>query len=310
MAGETRGVADGAGAAVSIGSFDGVHRGHMTLIGHLLVAAGETAATPTVVTFDPHPRCIVDPAGCPPLLTLPEEREELLHRAGVEQVLTLHFDEEVSRWSPERFCEELVRRCAPRVVVEGAGFAFGHRRAGTLEYMREYGAAHGFSVLEVRTATHQGDPVSSSRIRQNLLDGRLGEANAMLGRVYTLPGTIVSGESIGRRLGYPTANLEPAARRCIPGDGVYAAWLEVDGTWHPAAASIGTRPTFSGGGTRAVEAFVLDFEGDLYDKEAQLAFARRIRAQRRFTSEKALSDAIGADVQRVREVLRRERRPA
>ena len=295
-------------AVLTIGSYDGVHRGHVTLLGHLQATAAPEHAETVVITFDPHPRCIVDPAGCPPLLTTPSEREVLLRKAGIDRVVTLRFTPELSQWSAEAFCDKLLRAFALRAIVVGPGFALGRERTGDVYFLRRYGARHGFRVNTVQPATHKGVPISSSRIRTALMEGQLGEANAMLGRLYTLGGTVVEGEHVGARLGFPTANLAADPGRCIPQNGIYASWLEVDGRWRPAATSIGVRPTF-GGGDVTIEAHVLDFAGDLYKTRTRLAFVRRLRGERRFKSESALQAAIAADVERVRGLLQNAKEP-
>jgi riboflavin kinase / FMN adenylyltransferase len=295
-------------AVLTIGSYDGVHRGHLTLLGQLQATTAPDRAETVVITFDPHPRCIVDPAGCPPLLTTPSEREVLLRKAGIDRVVTLRFTPELSQWSAEAFCDKLLRAFALRAIVVGPGFALGRERTGDVYFLRRYGARQGFRVITVQPATHKGAPISSSRIRTALMEGQLGEANAMLGRLYTIGGTVVEGEHVGARLGFPTANLAPDPGRCIPQNGIYASWLEVDGRWRPAATSIGVRPTF-GGGDVTIEAHVLDFAGDLYKTRTRLAFVRRLRGERRFKSESALQTAIAADVERVRGLLQNAKEP-
>src|ERR1700694_5504777 len=293
---------------LTIGSYDGVHRGHLALLGQMLATAAPERAETVVITFDPHPRCIVDPAGCPPLLTTPAERERLLRNAGVDRVVTLRFTPEVSQWSAEAFCDKLLRAFAVSAVVVGPGFALGRERAGDVYFLRRYGKQHGFRVIAVQPATHQGAPISSSRIRTSLREGRLGAANAMLGRLSTLGGKVVEAEHVGARLGFPTAILEPDPGRCVPQNGIYASWLEVDGHWRPAATSIGVKPTF-GGTDVTIEAHVLDFSGDLYRKSTRLAFVRRLRGERRFRSEAALQAAIAGDVERVRGLLQHAKAP-
>ena len=294
--------------ALTIGSYDGVHRGHMTLMGHLFATAAPGDAETVVITFDPHPRCIVDPAGCPPLLTTPSERELLLRAAGIDRVVTLRFTPELSQLSADAFCDALLLAFDVRAIVVGPGFALGRERAGDVYFLRRYGASHGFRVITVQPATHKGALISSSRIRTALTEGHLGEANAMLGRLYTLGGIVVEGEHIGASLGFPTANLAPDPGRCVPQNGIYASWLEVDGRWRPAATSIGVRPTF-GGSDVTIEAHVLDFSGDLYRTRTRLALVRRLRGERRFKSETALQAAIAADVERVRALLQNAEAP-
>ncbi len=300
---DAQGAGGGGGSALTVGTFDGVHRGHMALLGRLMAVSAPAGARTVAVTFDPHPRCVVDPAGCPPLLCSVPERVDLLRRAGVDEVAVLDFTPQLAAMSAEDFCDLLVERFRPVALVEGGGFALGQGRAGDLEFLRDYGSAHGFIVAEVVIGTHSGSPVSSRRIREEIAAGRMREANEMLGRHYSLSAPVVAGRKVGARLGFPTANLAVPPDRCVPGPGVYATWLEVEGRWLPAATSIGPHPTFSDNPEATIEAHVLDFEGDVYGQDVRLAFARRLRGQKRFGSEAALAEAIRRDVERVRQVL-------
>lgn len=289
-------------ASVTIGSYDGVHRGHRALLRRLTAEARSRGTQAVVITFDPHPRCVVGPDGCPALLTSVAERTTLLRAAGADRVVTLPFTPELSRWSAEAFSAALLASFELRCLVVGPGFALGRNRVGDLPFLRSFGAGHGFDVVAVPPLRRAGLPVSSSRIRQALVEGRVGEAKHLLGRPYALGGTVVRGRGVGGRLRFPTANLAPDPGRCVPAGGVYAGWLEIGGAWRQAAASIGTRPTF-GTGPETVEAFVLDFAGDLYGARTRLAFARRLRGERRFESEASLTAAIQRDVERVRRAL-------
>lgn len=295
------------GAAVTIGSFDGVHRGHRRLVeaARRLVAAGGACVA---VTFEPHPRCVVDPKGCPPLLSAAPERVALLREAGADTVVVLPFTRELSRWSAARFCDELVRTLSLRHLVAGPGFALGHGREGDDTFLRRYGAEHGFAVHTVRPVTLGGAPVSSGRIRTELQAGRVGAAAAMLGRPYVLGGTVVRGEGRGTGLGVPTANLAVDPQRCLPAEGVYATLAAVaagDGrpaAEYAAATSIGRRPTFDGHGV-TVEAHLLDFAADLYGRPLELRFLRRVRGERRFPDAGRLVARMGHDIEIVRRVL-------
>jgi riboflavin kinase / FMN adenylyltransferase len=288
---------------VSIGVYDGVHRGHRTLVRRVVREATRRRAPSLIITFDPHPRCVVSPDGCPPLLTDPAERAILLRELGIERVFMLHFTSVIAHMSAESFCAALVQACAPQLVVEGEGFAFGHERRGTMRMLRRYGAEHGFDVAAVAPVQCAGTAVSATRVRNALSEGRIGEANGMLGRHYALAGTVVPGRRVGARLGFPTANIAADRDRCVPGAGVYATWIDTGQGWMPSATSIGVRPTFDDAGGVTIEAHVLDFDDDLYGRRARLAFVRRLRAERRFASERALSTAIAHDVQRVRSLL-------
>jgi riboflavin kinase/FMN adenylyltransferase len=245
---------------------------------------------------------VLDPAGCPPLLTTVEERAALAAHHGVATTVAIDFTPELSTWSAERFCDRLVDSVPLRRLIFGPGFALGKDRAGNEAFLRTYGAAHGFDVVTVDRVIVEGGRVSSGRVRSALLEGRLDEATALLGRWYRLPGTVAGGDGRGRTLGFPTANVLSDQRRCVPASGVYATWLHTHGRWLPAATSIGTRPTF-GGRTTTVEAFVLDFDGDLYDAPVALDFVARLREERAYPDAEALIVQMHDDVAAVRELL-------
>ena len=285
----------------TIGVFDGVHLGHQRLLQQAASDAGGTS-TAALITFDPHPRCVLDPAGCPPLLTTVEERALLAAEHDVTTTVAIDFTPELSTWTAERFCDRLIESLPLRRLIFGPGFALGKDRTGDEAYLREYGAAHGFDVCAVQGVVVAGERVSSGRVRAALLDGKVDEAAELLGRSYRLPGTVVHGDERGRTLGFPTANIVSDSRRCVPANGIYATWLHAHGRWWPAATSIGTRPTFDGR-TRTVEAYVLDFDGDLYDADVALRFVARLREERAFPDAESLVAQMHDDVAAVRAVL-------
>ncbi|MGA7987330.1 MAG: riboflavin biosynthesis protein RibF [Candidatus Dormiibacterota bacterium] len=299
----------GSGSVVTIGSFDGVHVGHQRLLRRVRAAAGRHAMTSVAVTFDPHPRCVVDPARCPPLLASLDYRVELISRAGAERVVVLAFTRELQSWSADRFAAALVERLDMRRLMVGPGFALGRGREGTVDVLRDLGRTRGFMVTSVAPATRGGTAVSSGRIRDAIVASRLTDAIAMLGRPYVIDGIIERGEGRGTGLGVPTANLSIDAGRCIPGPGVYAGWLDFGDGWRPAATGIGTRPTF-GGGSITIEAHVLDFAGDLYGHRVRLALARRLRSERAFPTIRALMTAMAHDIDRTRDLTQRLEPPA
>jgi riboflavin kinase/FMN adenylyltransferase len=288
--------------ALTIGNFDGVHRGHQRLLRRLVRDAERRRASAVVVTFDPHPRCVVDPHGCPPALTSVDERVTLLMHAGASDVIVLDFTAELSRLSAERFIDMLLESLAVRRIFEGPGFALGHARTGDAAFLSAYGARKGFDVVTVAPAISRGRPVSSGRVRAALMAGRLGEANALLGRSYRLEGTVVSGDERGRTLGFPTANVATDPGRCLPAPGIYATWCGVGEEWRRAATSIGYRPTF-GGKTLTVEAYVLDFEGDLYGERVRLEFVARLRGERAYPDVTRLVAQMQRDVDSTRRRL-------
>lgn len=297
------------GSAVTIGSFDGVHIGHQRLIRRVRAAADREGLVATAITFDPHPRCVVDPTGCPLMLTSLEERVEFLELAGAQRVIVVAFTPELARWSADRFASVLTERLGMRRLIVGPGFALGHGREGDVEFLRRLGSRRGFTVASVAATTRHGVRVSSGRIRDAMAAVHFSEAIAMLGRPYVLTGRVERGEGRGTGLGVPTANLAVDAGRCVPAPGVYAGWCDVGDGWRPAATGIGTRPTF-GGGTITIEAHVLDFAGDLYGRTVRLALVRRLRSERAFGSIAALTVAMAHDISRTREIVRKMPLPA
>ena len=303
------GVAGGPGSVVTIGSFDGVHIGHQRLLRRVRDAARRRAMSAVAVTFDPHPRCVVDPRGCPPLLTSLDDRLGLLGECGADRILVIPFTRELSTWRADRFASTLIESLGMRELIVGPGFALGHGREGNLEFLRRLGAQRGFGVTTVAPSKRGGRAVSSGRIREAIAAGSLSEAISMLGRPYVLDGVVERGEGRGAGLGVPTANLRVDLQRCVPAPGVYAGWLNFGDGWRPAATGIGTRPTF-GGGAVTVEAHVIDFNGDLYERRVRLALTRRLRAERAFNSIAALKSAMGRDIERTRGMVRRTSPPA
>jgi riboflavin kinase / FMN adenylyltransferase len=267
--------------AVALGTFDGVHRGHRRVL-DAAVAAG---ATSTAVTFDPHPRVALGYGV--ELLTSLERRLELLDDAGLDEALVVDFDLEVAQLTPDEFVQRVLLPIGTEVVVAGANFRFGRGRSGDLEVLRRIG-------LDVR-AVPLVESVSSTRIRDVLRAGEVERAARLLGRPAEVEGTVVAGDARGGTLGFPTANLRPEPGLLVPGYGIYAG--AADG--HRAAISIGTNPHY-GGDERRIEAFLLDFGGDLYGKGLRLQLWQRLRDERAFESEAELVEQIGRDVDATR----------
>jgi len=291
------------GAVLCIGVFDGVHRGHQTLLAQGRAVADELGLPLIAVTFDPHPMSVVRPEAAPTTLASLTERRFLLLNAGADDVFVLKFTKEVSTWSPEEFIQRvLVDTLKARAVVVGENFRFGHRAVGTVQTLREAGQRDGFSVHELTLAADQ-QPWSSTRVRQAVVDGDVAEAARVLGRPYELSGAIVHGDHRGRELGFPTANLLWLGNPTIPADGVYAGWLVVGGQRLPAAISVGTNPQFSGE-ERRVESYVLDRDDlDLYGQEVTVVFVDRLRGQLVFDGLDGLVEQMSQDVASTREVL-------
>lgn len=289
---------------VTIGVFDGVHRGHQALI-RAAVARGAELGLPTVVvTFDPHPATVVRQGQHPALLSTMRRRAELVADLGADVFLVLPFTPELSQLPPESFVHDvLVDRLHVADVVVGPNFRFGHRAAGTVDLLTELGSRFGFTTTTLDLVGEGEVTVSSTYVRACVAAGDVRAATEALGRPHRIDGFVVHGEGRGgSQLGYPTANLDPEPFSAIPADGIYAGYFLLGNRRSPAAISIGTNPTFSGQ-VRTVEAFVLDEGGNFYGRPIALEFIERLRDMERFDSEGALIEQIGRDVQRTREIL-------
>ena len=297
------------GSAVAIGVFDGVHLGHRHVLAETRRLAAEHGAQSAVVTFDRHPAALVRPESAPQLLTDLDQRLELLGACGIDTVFVITFDEARSKESAEDFVQTvLVDRLAARAVVVGADFHFGHQRRGDVALLRAMGQDLGFEVdgIELLASKREGAKVvSSTAIRAALAEGDLAEANRMLGRPHEVRGTVQHGDQRGRELGFPTANVAVPGDICLPADGIYAGWyVRPDGVPLPAALSLGRRPTFyEAAETSLLEAFLLDFDGDLYDEAAAVRFVARLRGEVKFDSVEALVEQMQRDVESARRVL-------
>lgn len=286
-----------------MGVFDGVHLGHQALIRRLIGGAHAAGATPLAATFDPLPAQVL--AQDPPQSTLADapERAALLEHAGASAVVIFRFDKAFSEQSAADFLERLTGAGDVQRIVVGPDFQFGHGREGAVPRLLELGERYGFAVTVVEPIAIGGSVVSSTRIRQALRQGDLVTAQALLGRPYTVGGTIVRGEQRGRALGFPTINIASPPDKLLPHDGIYATWVTVGAERYRAATSLGVRPTF-GIGPRKLESYLLDFSGDLYGHEASVAFVERLRDEIKFDSALALAAQIAKDVERTRLELR------
>lgn len=300
-----------AGSAVTIGAFDGVHIGHrkvLRLVRELADARGLEAA---LVTFDRHPAQVVRPESAPARLTSLEQKLELLDATDLLDVIcVLRFDEARSREPAEEFVRDvLVDRLAARVIVVGADFHFGYRRGGNVALLERMGLDLGFEVIGLGLVAPENDadhePYSSTRVRAALAAGDVTAAAALLGRLHEVRGTVVEGDRRGRELGFPTANVQVPSGTALPADGIYAGRMRAgDGPWRACAISLGRRPTFyDGARTSLLEAYVLDFDGDLYGQEVSLRFAARLRGEVKFDSVADLVAQIGRDVEETRTTL-------
>lgn len=295
-------------SVVTIGSYDGVHRGHQLIIGKTVECARELGVPAVVVTFDPHPSEVVRPGSHPPLLAPHHLRAELMERLGVDAVLVLPFTLQFSQLSPADFVVKvLVDKLHARTVVEGPNFRFGHRAAGDVHSLAELGETYDYDVrivdLHERGAAGGGEPFSSSLARRLIAGGEVTGAAEVLGRPHRVEGVVVRGAQRGRELGFPTANLETLPHAAIPADGVYAGWLNVAGEAMPAALSVGTNPQFDGV-DRTVEAYAIDRTGlDLYGLRVAVDFLAYIRGQERFDTLDALLRRMAEDVDQCRELV-------
>ena len=289
--------------AVTIGNFDGVHRGHQALAAAAVGWARRHGGTAVVLTFDPHPARVLAPERAPLALTTPAQKQELLAALGIDVVAVLPFDAALAALAPGAFVEGVLGAAlATGHVVVGEGFRFGHEQAGDAALLGTLGAGSGFALEVVGSVTHAAEPVSSSRVRDALAHGAVAPARALLGRSYFVDGRVVSGDGRGRTIGVPTANLSPL-NEIVPARGVYAARCRLtDGSWRPAVVNIGSRPTF-GGGVVTVEAHLPGFAGDLYGAELRLAFEERLRDERRFEGRETLVAQIREDVARALALL-------
>jgi riboflavin kinase / FMN adenylyltransferase len=300
-------------AVVTIGNFDGVHRGHQEVLAHARARAAGLGGLPVVaLTFDPHPIAVLRPDRAPAMLSRPDERAELLGRYGADAVLILPFTKEVSGWAPEEFIDRvLVGALHAKAVVVGENFRFGHRAAGHVDTLVAAGAKDGFQVEGLGLAG-DGQPWSSTYIRERIAEGDVEAAAEALGRPLRVTGVVVEGDKRGRELGYPTANIPADPSAAIPLDGVYAGRLTVlepaPGAPSydeplPAAISVGSNPTFDGV-DRRVESYVLDRDDlELYGAEVEVSFVARIRGMLRFDSVEELVEQMADDVERSRHLL-------
>lgn len=306
--------ADWGRCVVTIGVFDGVHRGHAQLISAATTAAAKRGVPSVLMTFDPHPAEVVRPGTHPPQLTTLTRRAELAEEMGIDVFCVMPFTPVLAAQSPKDFVHEvLVERLHAAEVVVGDNFTYGRKAAGNVEKLSESGHRFGFEVQAISLFGEHAVTFSSPYIRSCVAAGDVESAAEALGRPHRVEGVVVRGDGRGRELGYPTANVAPPMHSAIPADGVYAAWFTVlgagpvvgqvePGARYQAAVSVGTNPTFSGR-TRTVEAFVLDASADLYGQHVAVDFVAHIRPMEPFDSIDNLVDAIAGDVERTRTIL-------
>jgi len=288
--------------ALTIGVFDGVHRGHQALINQVIQRARSFGGLSVVLTFFPHPQDVLRPEAPVDALTDLQERLNLMAALGVDVVATLQFTLDLSHLSAEAFLDLLSEHMNLRELWVGPDFALGYRRSGTITRLAEIGQQRGFTVHTITPVNIANKPVSSSRIRELVAAGDVEQAAALLGRPPSLEGLVVAGVKRGRTLGFPTANLALSARYLLPANGIYAAFADVNDHLLPAVVNIGVRPTF-GDNDRLVEVYILDFDRDIYNQRLRIHLVKRLRDELRFATVEALVAQMHKDVAEARAVL-------
>ena len=289
--------------ALTMGVFDGVHRGHQYLIQQTAEAAAALGGKAGMITFWPHPLEVLRPTMQVRYLTMLEEKLDALASLGkLDMLMVLPFTPALALTSAGDFMALLLRHLALRVLVEGTDFTFGHNREGDRAFLTTYGQAHGFVVQTVGLQFADHERISSTRVRALLAEGQIEEAAMLLGRPYSVRGLVIQGDQRGRLLGFPTANLSIDPQKILPADGVYAVRVRVEQTMYAGVTNIGVRPTLDGT-KHLTEVYVLDMQRDLYGKELEVQFMARLREERRFAGVEALKTQIAADVQQARVLL-------
>ena len=285
--------------AATIGNFDGVHLGHQALIARARSEARSRGLSAAVVTFDPHPLRVLAPERAPKMILTRRQRIEILASLGIDRIVFIPFSREIAGIPAEEFVRRfLVDRLRAAVLVVGQDFRFGKDRAGDVSMLRRLGAVCGFEVFDVAAVELGGTRVSASQVREAILSGRMRRAAELMGRSFVLVGEVVHGEGRGRTIGIPTANLAPE-NEIVPGSGVYITQTLVELEWHPSLTNIGSRPTFEGAGF-AIETWLPEFEGNLYNQRLRVRFIEKIRDEKRFESSVALRAQIAEDLDRLR----------
>ncbi len=291
--------------ALTIGSYDGLHRGHQEIIGKVIKKAKSWGGKSVVLTFEPHPVKVLYPQFNVPLITPYKKKMMLLESFSIDVTINLPFTKDLYEMSAQEFVQEVVhKRIGPRWVVVGFNFTFGKDRGGTVEVLKKMGERLGFEVEIIPPYTLDQDVVSSTRIRELIAQGEIKDANRMLGRNFIILGRVIHGHARGKGLGYPTANLE-ITQDLYPKKGVYATYVTLGEETYKGVVNIGTNPTF-GDEELAVEVFLLDYQGDLYGRELKVALVDRLRDEKVFPSPEELVQQIEKDIHRAQEILREQ----
>ena len=290
-------------SVLTIGVFDGVHRGHTYLLSHLITEARNANRMAGVVTFRNHPASVLQLGFKPRYLTSFEERLNLMNEYGVDFIAPITFNVEVSRMTAAQFAIALRKRLHMKGLIVGPDFAMGQNREGDPNTLARLGEDMGFNLIVVDSMVDElGQPVRSTTVREALDRGDLHPVHRYMGRNFSLDGTVVRGQGRGASLGYPTANLQPRENMLIPGDGIYATWIHIDADRYMAASSIGFRPTFEDR-KHTIESYVIDFNKDLYGKQIRLEFVSRLRDEKKFDSIESLKKQLHMDVNETKSVL-------
>ena len=293
---------------ISVGTFDGVHRGHRALLEPMAASANAAGAQAAVVTFFPHPAVVLRGLQSPYYLTSADERAALLGQAGIDVVITLEFTRELAALSAHDFVSMLSRHLGLRQLWAGVDFALGRNREGNLGMLKQIGEELGYSIHVVEPLSLGERPISSSQVRAMLAEGNVRAAGELLGRRYAVSGPVVHGDGRGHSIGIPTANIQTWEQKILPANGVYACWVMRRGERLRAVTNVGVRPTFEDVTLRPrVEAHLLDFHQDLYGQQLELEFVEQLRPEEKFASVQALLDQIHIDIQHAAEVLELER---
>ena len=280
---------------LTLGVFDGLHLGHQAIVRTVVERALLIGATPTLITFDPHPRQVLKPETAPPLLQTFNQKMEGLRLLGIEQVVVLEFNQELAAMFAEDFIQRyIVDALRAREVYLGKGFAFGHERRGNIEMLKWISRQFGFQAAEVPEVQMRGRRISSTMIRMLLKAGRVNLARRMLGRPYGIEGMVIQGRGIGRKFLFPTANLE-LQNRVLPADGVYVTLALVDGVWRRSVTNIGKRPTLGAEAESKVETHLIDFDDDLYGRTIRVRVLHRLRGEKKFSGIDELRAQIARD---------------
>lgn len=287
---------------VTIGNFDGVHRGHAEIFAHLKKQSSDRDLPSVVVTFQPHPLKVLAPETAPSMITTFDQKAALIEGFGIDYLVVVPFTKEFSRLSARDFVVDLLcSSLGMKHIIIGHDYAFGRNREGTFQTLEQLGEKHGFTLEDLPPIGEEGAVFSSSLVRSAVVDGDMGAAARILGRYYQISGTVVHGREVGHSLGFPTANIA-TQNELLPPDGVYAVMVLVDGVCVKGACNIGCNPTFNGT-TRSVEVFLLDYSGDLYGHEISVLFVLKLRSEQKFSAIDELKNAISRDVATTRAVL-------